>query len=161
MADVGTIDVLGREVTVKADKSGMWDLYEGETFLGRGTTLDKARVEARKKIKELEVTVSVPFITKGGERGVADRLHGKTRAPLATMEDGHREDMSGGYRSGEVFKPDTPSAIIEEYIAAQQAQSEASARQRAIDKEWGMNLREEVRRAVEKAAAEQAEEVPA
>jgi len=136
-------EIIGTPTYVFVNEAGMFAIY-GETdnqvdrqqLLGRGETLDKAVTSARAELTKRRVEVELPFVSVRGVEGVATKRHGKNGTIMARIK-GRSEQVDV---STKVFKADTPTEVIEEYIEAQEQQMERYKRLRQIENQHTVRL---------------------
>lgn len=150
---VGTKDIGGITYELRASEHGTWYIAEeGEEgeIIASGETLDSAVAKVRTAVARTKVTVEVPFISRGGQHGVAYSIHAKQRDPMVRWADGVKEAF---HSYGGVFPPDTPEEIIDRYCALIKQRDAASKEITSIDRTHYMDLNKAVREAIEAKAA--------
>jgi hypothetical protein len=155
---VGTKEILNEECEIHADKYGRWSIKiatgeEGKLQeLGGGDTLDKAIASARITLNKQRIEVHVIFYDmQGGERGVATKIHAKTRNVMARVGRESRQMST----STAVFKGDTPKMARDKYFKLQTEQRRIGAEMRKIADQHSMRLGDAVNKAIVKAIEDQ------
>lgn len=118
---------------------------DGES-IGHADTMDKAIAQARQKASQRKVRVSIPFITKAGERGEATGIHSKNRTTLVRIE-GEAQQLDG--RQAKVFPADMPPEKLNRFMELDQEIRKLTSESRAIETEYTFDLASQVRREVE------------
>lgn len=149
---VGTTEILNTGVTILADQYGSF-LIEDENgvSLGRGTTLDAAKVGARAELNKRRVNVSIPFITEDGRHGVATKRDTRSRDVRVTWADGTKGKVS---TFSNTLKPDIPMSVLGDLQEHQREIEFHQAEVKSIRTEWSFSLRDAVDEAVKAAATE-------
>lgn len=149
---IGTREVSGVELELHADaRTGRWSLERDGKKVGYGETLDQAVAVAAAALRKERKKVSVPFVTKAGERGIAYGLHAGTRNVMVDL--GGRKEQFAGIE-GSVLRGDTPDNVIARMVEIQQTQRTLQQEARGIERDWSMNLRAAVEQAFEQAQRE-------
>lgn len=147
----------GYQVEYHASKRGSWEVTtpEAEEILGTGDTLEEAKNRARAQLAKRKVKVEVPFLTsRTFVRGVATGIHAGTNNVLVRTERpfarGEKTEQLTGYGSREVLRADMPDEAKFRLQVARAMEREAASKIRAIEREYGMDLRGEVREAIDR-----------
>lgn len=151
MTFIGRKDINGQEVEIHADSHGMWRLRLDGQEIGNGETLDAATAKARNAINKRKVKVNVPFVTRGGQRGVATGFHGGTNKLLVRV-DGEAMQYD---RHVKVLRADTSDDMLKEMLDKRSQARKLVAEADAIEKEHAFNLLHAVTTAVDAGIARQ------
>lgn len=148
---LGTITIMGEEVTVDADVNGRFWLYierppeeEGgrvkQDNLANADSLEAAKRKARVELAKRRVEVAVPFVTRDGRRGIGIKRNLSTGGVIVEIE-GERDEIGRGFRvSRQTFKEGTPAAVTSRLAELHEIINTASDEQRKLEDEWMMDL---------------------
>lgn len=143
------VEIRGKKVDAHVDAYGRFWIQDGDQRLSSGSeTLDAAKAQAATRLRKAAVKVSVPFITREGERGEAYGIHASNGKVLAQLGDGRVQ-----VDSYEVtFKGDTPDEVIDRYVELRDQLSALNRERQEIEQgEWTVRLSTVVRDAIEAA----------
>src|SRR4051812_7365622 len=102
MVKVGTQKILDTTVEIHADSYGRWSVMSDDKRIGSGASLEAAIAQARKQLNMSRIDVSVRFYTADGKKGVATKIHAKTRNVMTRVA-GKSEQLDP---NTSVFSPD-------------------------------------------------------
>jgi hypothetical protein len=159
MALLGTREINNIECEVHAAVNGSWTIYRtgdaptNERFLGNDEkSLDNAVNKARQTIKRQQVKVTVPFRMPDGRKGVANGKHARGSKILTTI--GSEKPQLDPYTK--VLKADTPNDVIQHLKDLGEEKKKLDSEERALLKEWQLNLGNAVEDAIREAVEAQA-----
>lgn len=147
---VGTKEILGTKVDVLANGYGRFAIELDGTRLGSGETLEQATANARTQMNKDRVEIAVHFYTMDGRKGVATKIHAKTRNIIAKVSN-KSEQLPN---SQTVFKGDTPKLARDKYRKLLEQMRELRSEQRQIEQKYSMQIGNAVRKAIEEATSD-------
>jgi len=147
---VGTKDILGTTVDVKANGYGRFFIELDGTVLGSGDTLEQATNNARIELNKSRVEVALHFYTADGRKGVATKIHSKTKNVMVKI--GSKSEQWSPHTN--VFRADMPKMARDKYQKINQQMRELRAEQRQIEGKYQMSIGNAVKAAIKEAVGD-------